>query len=165
MFSYTRRGVGRLLALGWATWCSRAFAQQKPPSTEVKIGVPMDSMSEVLRGSLERRLKSILVDGRYVRSISRVSAINQSGPSTDPDYSEFWLQVVPKGQRVSSPIFSDSDWSEEAFLDVKPQWDEMVPRSVAEPTAAITMKAKMGRMKLSPTLYRDLLEELYSKRG
>jgi len=110
MLSYSRRGLWRLFASAWAMRSSQSFAQTKLPGNELKIRVQLDNMSDAVRDSLKRRLNDLLVAGRYVRSVDGISNTNQSGPSTDPDYGEFWVEVVKKGEKSS--MLAGAGWSE-----------------------------------------------------
>lgn len=167
--SLSRRTLGGVaLALGESFFaqCKAAVAQTAASPLNVKVDVGLGNMSPAIEARLRDRITKMLVDERYVTNATALSMSSgpaqQSGPSDDPDYSEFWVQMVPKG--TSSQV-QNTDWSEEQWNEIMPSWDEMIPSSdhpsPNQINSILTMNFKQGSTEGNSAFYKGLLETLH----
>jgi hypothetical protein len=165
MSKLSRRKLGSfVISLGgsFLARCQFAVAQTAPTNMNLKVGVSLEDMSAAVEARLRNRIAKMLIDERYVRDANSLitSTPDQSGPSTDPDYSEFWVQMVPKGTSASPAAFQNADWSEEQWNEIKPSWDEMTPSSSMS-NSILTINFKNGRNPNDATFYQSLLEIIH----
>jgi hypothetical protein len=126
------------------------------------------------------------VYNKLVELLLRASLNPVRAGSDDPDYSEFWLQMVPKDSSVyeeanyptrsklesyvanlrqNHSLVSDGDFSEDAFTEISPDFGEMCdPNGCGSggsktKNSKITIKARLGGKKIGDAqFYSDIIK-------
>jgi hypothetical protein len=107
-----------------------------------------------------------------------------AGRNPDPDYSEFWveaqpkegeikdiLQGIPRRGGIGDPLdpvrvlniqADDSNWSEEVWTEVTPDFTEMdpEPRDGRKANSILTMRPGKLDDQFEPSTYKDILRDI-----